>query len=142
MRKPVGAGKLMVVTILSPLLFPLPAAADCPSPSIDVQPETVAPGGLLEIRGDAFMQECNDTSIGCLPSRRSSPIRGVDVQLRAGDDVLSHVIVDADDAFGLEVQLTVPPGTAPGTYEVAAIIDGDDWQPTDTIDVVPPEADG
>lgn len=63
------------------------------------------------------------------------------MQLRAGDRVLSSVIVDADDAFSFEVRLTVPQGTEPGTYAVAAIVDGD-WHPTGTVDVAPSETDG
>lgn len=132
---------LAVLVALSPITVIFPAAADCPSPSIEVEPVTVAPGGSLEVRGDAFMQECNDTSVACVPPRRSPPIRGVNVQLRAGDRVLSSVIVDADDGFSFEVQLAVPQDTVPGTYDVAAILDGD-RHPTDTVDVVPSEADG
>lgn len=59
---------LAVLVALSPITVIFPAAADCPSPSIEVEPVTVAPGGLLEVRGDAFMQERNaPPSPVCLP---------------------------------------------------------------------------
>lgn len=100
-----------------------PGLADCAAPTLLLGHPVARPGEVLLVRGEAFAAECNDTGIGCLPRRRSPPIRDVEVQLRSRGSVVSSVVVDADAGFSFEVELPVPADAAPGAYTVGAPLD-------------------
>lgn len=103
----------------------VPAAADCPAPSITA-PASVVAGQDLHVEGEFFAAECNDTSSGCKGPRRSPPMRDVTVELqRQGGEILTGLEVDADESFTFAVELPVPNTAAAGTYHVVVDQKGD-----------------
>lgn len=97
-----------------------PAAAGCAAPSVAVSDPTPFAGDGLEVTGEYFAAECNDTGGVCSRPRRSPPERDIPVTLQQGSSVLDEVIVDAGQDHAFIVTLTVPANAKPGDYKVIA----------------------
>lgn len=117
---------LSVVLTGATAMWPSAAAASCAAPSVDVDPSSVAAGGVVEVRGSGFGTDCNDTG-GHGPVLGAAQ-DGIEVQLVDTDvsTVLAQVDADCDYDFAVRVQIPreVAPGSAiltishpGGTYE-------------------------
>lgn len=110
-----------VVAALALATSPAPAEADCLGPGIERTGGTVDRGGIVQVVGTAWGDNCYDT--GPPPSGEGvlgHPLTGIEVYLVQGG--VEHLVAtgDADDRFGFVVDVAVPDALGPGPVEVVA----------------------
>ncbi len=128
----------MVVGLLAAVLAALvavvvapaaPAAANCVGPEISVSPSTVAPGGLVTVKGQHFGTDCNDT--GRPGPVLGDPQNGIQVSVRVGDAEKLVAVVEAASDYSFELEVSVPPSLGEGSGEV--IVQQATETPTDNL---------
>lgn len=106
----------MVVALLflgaAVMLGPTPAGASCVGPRITVEPTAAAPGDAVEIHGQYFGTDCNDTG-------GSGPVLGeprTDIRLQVvQQDVATQIThVDANADYEFAVRVALPANLQPG----------------------------
>jgi hypothetical protein len=102
------------------------AAADCGGPTLTVRPSSAAPGATVTVTGDGFITECNDVNPPPGPHGIGGP-PATDIELSFTDTGFTRTVlatVDADGGYGIQVDVVVPAGAAPGTGTVQATYQG------------------
>ncbi len=94
----------------------VPAAASCVGPEITVSPSTVAPGGLVTVKGRHFGTDCNDT--GQAGPVLGDPQNGIQVSVRVGEAEKLVAVVEAASDYSFEVEVSVPPSLGEGSGQV------------------------
>lgn len=119
-------------------LWPSAASASCAAPSVDVDPSSVAAGGVVEVRGTGFGDACNDTG-GPGPVLGGAQ-DGIEVRLVDTDvsTVLAQVDADCDYAFAVRVQ--IPREAAPGSAVLTISDSGGTYEERLQITSAPPAA--
>lgn len=122
--------RLFIAAALVGLAFiPGAATASCAGPTVEVQPNTVQPGDEVRVRGQYFIDGCDDVGGGnaCgapVAREEEEPMRGVRFELRREGETIDAVQVDADAQGDLEATLNVPADSTPGRYHVVSLYRG------------------
>lgn len=98
--------------------FPAPADASCVSPQVTVDRASVAPGEVIEIRGEYFGTDCNDTGGG--GRVLGKPQAGISVRIVQGELSVPLVHVDADHDYRFVVKAVIPSTLTKGAASVTA----------------------
>ncbi len=90
--------------------------ASCAGPSLEAEPQKIAPGRSFRVHGEGFAVGCNDTG----QDRRVPPDNDILLGFRQGERTweLSKTIASRDYSFGLDLE--VPYDAAPGPAVVSA----------------------
>jgi hypothetical protein len=115
--------RMLIGAVLLVALMAAPAAAQY---DFTVTPGTVEPGGPVTVTGE-----------GCSPGAEVTITLTQISDARAIGDTIVVATVIADENGAFTVTFDIPEGTAVGTYEVAAICDGEQVASA-IIDVVDP----
>lgn len=97
---------------------PSPAGASCVGPALSVDRTSVAIGGVLEVRGQWFGTDCNDT--GRRGPVLGDPRRGIEIQMTQDGVTVPLARVDANLDYEFVVRVMVPPTLEAGPATVAA----------------------
>lgn len=104
------AGAATLAVALSAAVAVRPAGASCAGPHITLDRPSVAVGGVLEIRGEAF-GGCDDTGPPFDPMK---PSRGIQLQVVQDDTATPLAQVDAAADARFVVRVAIPDSVAPG----------------------------
>jgi hypothetical protein len=132
-RQVVRVGLVVALGVLVWAAGSAPAGASCVGPSLTVSPEPVAPGAVLQIRGQAFGTDCNDTG-GPGPAL-GEPAADIELAVVQGDTVIHVARVDAQPDYAFKVRVTAPPSLQPGPAAVR-VTSGLQPGPSTTFDVI------
>ncbi len=120
----------LALGLIGAAFVPVPAAASCAGPSIEVQPDVLEPGDQLHVAGEFFLDGCNDVGVGssCNPIPQAPepepPMTGVRLELRGGGEVVDAAEVDADSSGRLGATLTLPADAKAGKCVVDSVYGG------------------
>lgn len=144
-------GSIASATLLLALAFGLRVAdASCAAPWIETEgwlepPVEIQPGQTLEVIGEAWTEDCNDTGVVttgvCSRSQAAPPpqrpMTDITITVRRPAGPLSWVVAEGIDAgpdLRFRVSITLPDELAPGLYVLEA---SSSWYTTyDPIDLV------
>ncbi len=96
------------------------SSADCASPTLSVSPISAAPGASVRLRGDYFVDGCNDTGDNGQEPEPARPLTGLTVVLRQGDRTwtLAQDVEASGDLGSFETTLDLPDDVRVGPAEV------------------------
>lgn len=106
----------------------LPAWAQCPAPTIEVQPSGGGPGRDVTITGQAFMAGCTDELLQGEVRPPDRPQAGIRIVFVQGSRVTPLATVDAGPDYTFTAAVAVPESARPGRATIRA---ASTYQPVD-----------
>ena len=108
------------------------AQAGCRAPTIWLSGKSGAPGTTVNVKGEWFIGECNDTNIGGI--RPAQPAKNVKILFVQGKRREQIGTTAADSKFEISLEIRIPPTATPGKAFVMAEFPGL-TKPTQTLPV-------
>lgn len=92
------------------------SATGCPSPSLETEPASAAPGTKFQLRGNGFTSDCDEIR----------PARDIRIDFRQNGRTWELATVDADRQLTFDARVRVPTGARPGQATVLATTRSDE----------------